>query len=401
MKYFLRIILLLIVTQAGAQSSALVLGDSLYAVGNYTKAIASYETIQDPSANVLLQIARAYKGKGTKTSALAFYKQSLDKNDNQPIAQTEYGRLLLTRSKFTMADTVFAALAERFPDNPEYFYQWGRALKGKGGKDTLKLGAAVVKEKINTPEKAFARAVQLDATHQKAIFELSKYYLSLRQYEDVEELTKKALESDPENIEIIGVLAQNYYYKGWWSEAIDWFNTLLDLGVNTLFVHEKLGRAYYEKRQFKKAITHYEEVLTYDDKDWGTYITLARLENFNREYDKAINYAIKALSNKNLPLDDIYYTMGRSYEFKKDYKKAMQQYRFATQEDPSNFDAVYSIAVAADNYYQNRSEVLKLYEEFVAHFENSEYPPYTARLAKERITALKREIFEAAEKKED
>lgn len=401
MKNCIPFILLLIVARAGAQSSALAIGDSLYAVGNYTKAIEGYKKIENPSASVLLKMARAYNGKGVKGTALTFYKASLLKDGAQPIAQTEYGRLLLTRSKFATADSIFSDLARRFPDNPEYFYQWGRALDNKAAMDTLRLGNKTTKETITFPEDAFARAVQLDSTHQKAIFELSKYYLRHKEYPLVEQLTKKALESDPENIEILGVIAQNYYYKGWYDEAIQYFNTLLDLGVSTLFIHDKLGRSYYQKREYKKAIEHYKEVLQYDDKDWGTLITLARLENFNKNYEQAITYGIKALDYKNLPLDDVYYTLGRSYELKRDFKKAMQNYQFAVKEDPNNFDAVYSIAVAADNYYKDKKEVLKLYEIFVAHFKDTKHPPYVARLANERITSLKREIFEAADQTED
>lgn len=401
MKHFVSVILLLIATKAGAQSSALVMGDSLYTVGNYSKAIEQYQRIKDPSAAVLLQIARAYKGKGVKGTALKFYKATLSKDSLQPIAQTEYGRLLLTRSKFNTADTVFGDLARRFPDNPEYFYQWGRALEGKKGMDTLRLRKKPAINTIRFPEDAYARAVQLDSTHQKALYELSKYHLRHKEYPLVEQLTKKALESDPENVEILGVIAQSYYYKGWYDEAIDYFNTLLDLGINTLFIHDKLGRSYYQKRDYTKAIEHYKEVLQYDDKDWGTLITLARLENFNREYKKAIAYGIKALDYKDLPLDDVYYTLGRSYELKRDFKKAMQNYQFAVKEDPSNFDAVYSIAVVADNYYEDKKEVLKLYEAFVAHFKDTKLPPYTVRLARERITLLKREIFETTDETED
>lgn len=400
MKQLLKVIIILLLIKAGAQAPALAVGDSLYAVGDYSKAIVQYESIDFPSARVLLQIARAYKGKGVTTSALEFYNKSLDVDATQPIAQTEYGRLLLTRSKFLTADSVFSDLANRYPTNPEYFYQWGRALKGKKGKDTLKLSSSVLKEKVSLPQDAFAKAVQLDSTHQKAMFELAKYYLTQKEYRSVEQITFKAFESDPENIEMIGVLAQNYYYKGWWTEAIEWFNKLLDMGVDTLFVREKLGRAYYEKRDYELAIENYEEVLGYDEEDWGTHITLARLQNFNRDYDKAITYGILALKFKNLPLDDIYYTIGRTYEFKKDFEKAMRFYKYATREDPYNFDAVYGIAVVADNYYEDKEEVLKLYESFIANFTETKNPPYTARIAKERIAILRQEIFEAAAAKD-
>ncbi|WP_035335456.1 tetratricopeptide repeat protein [Dokdonia sp. PRO95] len=391
------IILLSIIafSKAGAQAPALAIADSLYAVGDYTQAIAQYESIKNPSARTYLQIARAYNGKGVKTDALLYYKKSLELNDRQPIAQTEYGRLLLSKSKHHLADSIFSDLAKRFPTNPEYYYQWGRALKKTAVKDTLVLNRKVDNEKIDTSEKAFAKAVQLDSTHQNAMYELARHHLGLKEYDIVEKISEKALESYPENIKIINILAQNYYYRGWWVEAIDWFNKLLDLGLDTAFVRNKLGRAYYEKRMYPEAIEAYEAVLEYDDEDWGTLITLARLYNFNREYDKAVNYSIKALRYKDLPLDDVYFTLGRAYEFKKEFTKAMKHYQLAVKEDPYNLDAVYAIAVAADNYYEDKEEVVQLYEKFVAQSEKSKSKPYLIRIAKERIVILKREIFES------
>ena len=391
------IILLSIIafSKAGAQAPALAIADSLYAVGDYTQAIAQYESIKDPSARTYLQIARAYNGKGVKTDALLYYKKSLELNDRQPIAQTEYGRLLLSKSKHHLADSIFSDLAKRFPTNPEFYYQWGRALKKTAVKDTLVLNRKVDNEKIDTSEKAFAKAVQLDSTHQNAMYELALHHLSHKEYDVVEKISEKALESYPENIKITNILAQNYYIKGWWVEAIAWFNKLLDLGMDTAFVRNKLGRAYYEKRMYPEAIEAYEKVLAYDDEDWGTLITLARLYNFNREYDKAVDYSTKALRYKDLPLDDVYFTLGRAYEFKKEFTKAMKHYQLAVKEDPDNLDAVYAIAVAADNYYEDKEEVVQLYEKFVAQSEKSKSKPYLIRIAKERIVILKREIFEA------
>jgi len=395
MRKLIILLSIIAIAKAGAQAPALAIADSLYAVGDYTKAIAQYESIIDPSARTYLQIARAYNGKGVKNDALVYYKKSLDLNDKQPIAQTEYGRLLLSKSKHDLADSIFSDLAKRFPTNPEYYYQWGRALKKTAVKDTLVLNKKVDNQEINTSEQAFAKAVQLDSTHQKAMFELAKHHLGLKDFTIVEKIANKAFESDPENIEMMGVLAQNYYHKGWWTEAIDWLNKLLDMGVDTLFVREKLGRAYYEKRMYPESIKAYQEVLAYDNEDWGTHITLARLYSFNGEYEEALYHGKQALYFKDLPLDDVYFTLGRAYEFEKEFPKAMKHYQLAVKEDPDNLDALYAIAVAADNYYKDKEEVIQLYEKFVAQSEKSKSNPYIKRIAQERIEILKREIFEA------
>lgn len=398
MKYYFLLLIMGIQYIAGAQSPAIVLGDSLYAIGNYTKAIKEYERVEKPDAHILLQIARAYKGKGQKSAASIFYEKSLAIDSLKPIAQTEYGRLLLSRSKFSAANDVFTRLTESYPDNPEYFYQLGKALKYQKQKDTIFFDNSKEKYKVRLPEEAFVKAVLLDSTHQKAMYELSKTYLSAKDYSQVEKIARKALETEPENVEIISVLAQNYYYKGWWIEAIEFFNKLIDLGQSTRFIHNNLGRSYYKKRENEKAIEQYEIVLGYDDEDWGTHLILARLYNFGVDKKKALYHAERALYFKNLPLDDVYFTTGRIYEKTKEFEKAMKMMQLTLKENPDKTEAYYGIAIAADNYYKDKNKVLALYDKALEKYNITNQSIYLIRLIEERRDILKREIFMDKEK---
>ena len=401
MKYYILLLCICIQYIAGAQSPAITIGDSLYAMGNYAQAIQQYERIKNKDAKTLFKLARGYKGKGLKSKAITYYKKSLEKDKNQSIAQTEYGRLLLSSARFSVADTVFRDLIKKHPNNPEYYYLLGKTIKAIKAKDTFSFDIRIKvkgEERIETAEEAFAKAIQLDSTHQKAVFELSKIYLGKNEYPIVEKITKVALEAEPENVEILGVLAQNYFHRGWWEEAIDMFSKLVDLGKGNAFIHNRLGRSYYKKRIYDKAIEQYEILLNFDDEDWGTHLILAKLYNYGIDEEKALDHAKKALYFKDLPLDDVYFTTSRIYEAKKQFPESMKVLQKAIKENPENLEAHYAIAIAADNYYEDKEAVLKKYEIAAEKYRKGKKSPYLIKLIENRITDLKREIFMDVEK---
>ena len=68
-----------------------------------------------------------------------------------------------------------------------------------------------------------------------------------------------------------------------------------------------------------------------------------------------------------------------------------------------NKNAEYTKAIIADNYYEDRRAVLKLYEDFIKKYEKGEYAKYdpVLRLAQERRDKLNEEIFMAEGEEEE
>ncbi len=390
-RYLILLFFTSIISNAEAQSSALTIADSLYAVGSYTKAIEQYQLIPDQNAKTLLQIARSYRGLGNKKAAIEAYVASLTQNKEQPIAATEYGRLLISRGKHSTADTIFMELSQKYPDNPEYFYQRGRALKllEKKGDSLWKKTATTKSEEI------FSKAVQLDSTHQKALYQLGLHYLGKRDYPVVDKICYKALEIDPDNVEMVNILAQNYYLRGWHDESITWFEKLIALGQTSPFIHNNLGVSYRQTNRYQKAIEQYLILLGIDDEDYGVHHILAELYGKTRDIEKAEYHAKQALYFKDLPLDDIYYTLGNAYQINKKFEKAIVQYRKVVKINPSNIRAQYNIPVCADNYYENKKEVVKLYEQFLEKHKESKDRAATfyKTMTERRLTVLKEEVF--------
>ncbi|MFC4636640.1 tetratricopeptide repeat protein [Dokdonia ponticola] len=390
-KYLLLIFLNMIIFKAEAQSSALTVADSLYAVGSYTKAIKNYQKVSNPESPVTLQIARSYKGLGNSKAALENYKKFLLQHTNQPIAATEYGRLLINRGDYFTADSIFSGLATAYPDNPEYFYQRGRAIK-----QLEKKGDSIWKKKATLKsEDVFSKAVQLDSTHQKALYQLGLHYLGQRDYPIVDKICFKALDIDPENVEMVNILAQNYYLRGWFDESVIWFEKLIALGQSSPFIHNNLGVSYHKTNKYKKAIDQYLILVGIDEEDYGLHHKLAELYGLTRDIEKAEYHAKQALYFKDLPLDDIYMTLGRAYQINKKFENAIGQYQKALKIDPTLIRAEYDIVVCADNYYEDKKEVVKLYERFLEKHKDSKdrLSVFYATMTERRLSQLKQELF--------
>ncbi|HBT11452.1 MAG TPA: hypothetical protein DEB18_19310, partial [Leeuwenhoekiella sp.] len=148
MRSFYLFLFLVLASRAEAQEvSALAIGDSLYAVGNYSKAIAQYEQIANKNEQVYLKLARAHQAKGTLDDALTNYKLAATSTD-EVIAMNEYGKLLITKRQFKEADSVFSALISVYQTNPDFYYQRGRANENRPSTISIKEPDSILKQKI-------------------------------------------------------------------------------------------------------------------------------------------------------------------------------------------------------------------------------------------------------------
>ncbi|MEM9574188.1 MAG: tetratricopeptide repeat protein [Pseudomonadota bacterium] len=167
-----------------AQSSIKV-ADSLYTIGDYSKAIKTYTEITPKSDHILAQMARSHKAKGTYDDALAFYQQAIATNPRALIAQMEYGKLLMTTKSFQKANRIFEGLVAKYPENPGFQYQLGLT------KETLKDSSAIYH---------YRKAFDLDQTHQKSCYKVAKHFLVHREFDSVVKYAKTGLSYYKNNV---------------------------------------------------------------------------------------------------------------------------------------------------------------------------------------------------------
>ena len=110
-----------------AQSSVLAIADSLYATGNYSKAINFYAKVGSEKSS--LQVARAYNAMGNYEKAKLQYENLANKNPALQIARLELGKIYIKTHDLKRAILVFSQFIKDDDGNPEFYYYLGMAYQ--------------------------------------------------------------------------------------------------------------------------------------------------------------------------------------------------------------------------------------------------------------------------------
>ncbi|MDX1751572.1 MAG: tetratricopeptide repeat protein [Salinimicrobium sediminis] len=384
LKFFI-ILLLLSATKAEAQTSALAIADSLYAVGNYSEAVEELEKSGTRSEAVLLKLARAQKANGNTAAALDNYKTVLELNPERILTAVEYAKLLSSTGKLKEADSIFKQLVKQYPMNANFHYQLG-----------------LVKEKQNdsTAMNHYNITVLLQKNHQQALAKVAKRALVSGKLLEAERLSKQGLDTNPTNLTLLSILAQAYYFQKEYEMATEPFEKLVNLGEGSEFIHSRLGTAYYHLEQIEKAIDNFELALSFEDKNHATHYSLGKLYAMTGNYKKSEFHLLAAILLKDQILDEEFTSLGLTYKLKDEPKKALEYFNKALEENPDNERAMFERAIAGDSFYKDLETRLKLYEAYLENY-GTTGDSYLRKLARRRVKDLREEIHMAASAKED
>ena len=368
--------LILLVAFQYSQSQTIQQADSLYQIGDYTKAIEAYNHLRETTPKVFGQIARSYKGKGVYNQALTYYQKALTLDQKQTILKTEYASLLVATSKYKEADSTYQILIDEFPNNPEFYYRQGMVIS------KLQDSSAI---------SYFKKAFSLDSTHQKSCYEISKYHLKKADFDSVYQIANLGLKSYSDNAELISVIGQAHLFQESYTKALPYFEKLIELNQKNEFTHAKLGLCYLKTYSYKEAIEQLNLALEYDPNDASRQLLLAEAYQMIQEYDQAIKHIETAIELKNLALDNEYAALAINYNLKKNYKEAIDFIKKAINEKPESRRYKYMLATFADKYYDDPNLKLNYYTNLIDNKEGRESEFYRT-LAEKRIKQLQQEI---------
>jgi tetratricopeptide (TPR) repeat protein len=365
------VILSVFITSLADAQNASAIGDSLYAIGNYSQAIKSYEKTENSEE----KIARTYDALGNTTKALEYYEKALLKENESILTQYKYGKLLLNAGRYEQADSLFQLLTKASPKNPEFAYQLG-----------------LVKEKQNdsTAYPTFLYAHLMDKNHQNALYKLAKYAAEARDFKKAKKLIEDGLEADPNSTRFLQLKAVVAYVEKEYHSAADTYEKLLERNQGNVQLHENLAASYSQTYRFEAAIEQYTILINeYNDKIAGWHFNIAKCFESLRYLDKAQRHFEIAILLQDIPLDDYYVALAAVFKKQKDYKKQLEALQKAVQENPENGTALYYLATAADNYFEDEASAIPYYEAYLEKFSDS--VRYSA-LSRQRIKDIKTDI---------
>lgn len=360
--------------KTNAQLSESAVADSLYAIGKYTKAINYYAEMGGENSN--LQIARAYSAVGNFEKAIAQYESVVEKHPEWQIARFELGKLLLKANAYDEARKLFAQLTGSESDNPEYHYYLGQTFQ-----ELEQPASALI---------AYKKAVALDSTHLRSLFQLGKYFTIKLERDQALKYVDAGLRFFENDVSLINLKALIYYNDNQYQIAIPWFERLLELGENKPYVYEKLAYCYDKNWEFEKAKATYRTLIGIDDQNSDTYFGMATVLQRNKQLDSAEIYINKAMKVQRPILAEGYSRLAALARDRNNIKSALDYYKLAFEQTPSDEMLYFNICTTADQYYKDPSTKLGYYKNFIEKFGTNR--PYASEIAVRRVRELKEEI---------
>lgn len=114
----------------------------------------------------------------------------------------------------------------------------------------------------------YKKAIEFNPNFFEPNFELGKIYLSLKDYKNASIYFTNANNLQTDNVEILSLTSETYVKTGRVDEAILLLEKILELEPDSIFANTKIGEIYFQKLDYKRAITYFENVsqLTSDEK---------------------------------------------------------------------------------------------------------------------------------------
>ena len=373
MRNILIALLVLITFKTEAQTSVLTVSDSLMANGNFSKAIALLENSN--TENSVYRLARAYNAIGNYDKSILSFKKAIESTPENTLLQYEYAKLLSKVKKNNEAVTIFNNLKATDSTNPNYHYELG-----------------VVLERLKQTEEAqnsFNATYKLDKTHQKAIYKLAKYSLKSKAFERLDTLVAVGLNSYPKNAALTSLKAQSLYLLQDYTNAIVWFENLLELGERSQFIFEKLSFAYRKDLEYKKAIENLKQALLFQPKNAENLYKLGGLYQLVKDYKNAEKYIKQSLEIQDVPLNNEYRKLATVYNRLEKPQIAVKYFKKALKENPDDEFAKFYLVIAKSSYYKDMQSKIELFNVYIKNNPESMFVEYAKR---ERLK-LKQEAF--------
>ncbi|WP_340075991.1 tetratricopeptide repeat protein [Leptobacterium sp. I13] len=356
-----------------AQYDSNKIADSLYLLGNYSKAIAYYQK-GESTINNQISIAKAYNAIGNYDGAIQKYEQIIAKDSLQIIAQYELGKLYYKTSQTNKAKSIFKLLVKKDSLNPNYYYQ---------------IGMIKMQEKDSSFIVDLKKAVKIDSTHLKSIQEIAKHYLINFTKDSTLYYTDLGLRFYKNSPALTSLKGQYLYTVDKDSAAIVEFEKLLTLGQKTEFIYEKLANAYLSLNDYENALKYYEILLVIDDENPRTHYNMGIAYQQKQENEKAIYHIEESLRLKYVSKANEYLKLTELYKDINDLKNTIKYYKLLINEVPDYTMGYYQLALMSDVYYKDPN--VKLY-----HFQNfrdkASSENKMTEYADRRISELKAEI---------
>ncbi|MDT8066751.1 MAG: tetratricopeptide repeat protein [Terriglobia bacterium] len=238
--------------------------------------------------------------------------------------------------------------AKKTPDRAESYYHFTLAHMYEELAATY--GRA---EYASKAVEEYKKAIEADPTSEYLNASLAELYAKTGRIRDAVLEAQDIIKRDPKNVEARRLLGRIYLrslgdmQSGKQSQnilklAIEQYESIVQLQPDSVEDHLVLGRLYRLAEDRVNAEKQFRIATQLQPNSEEAVTTLAILYTDEGDYDRALK-VLEAIPDKERT-SKIYSALGFTYEQKKDYKKAIDAYSKAVQQDGDNLDALRGLA---------------------------------------------------------
>ena len=188
-------------------------------------------------------------------------------------------------------------------------------------------------------------AVREDDTFGKAHYNLAKVYQYMKKWDDAQRHLNRVIALEPQNATHHYELGKCYQHLNRLDMAKSAYEKALSVNPQLYVAHYRLGTVFAAMDQPKKADAAYRKALEINPRFTKGFVSLAMLY-LNYDYAEPAMQVLQTGVAINDSSPEAHNTLGVSYQFLKQYDKAVESFKKALELKPDLYVAVFNLGMA-------------------------------------------------------
>jgi superkiller protein 3 len=188
-------------------------------------------------------------------------------------------------------------------------------------------------------------AVREDDTFAKAHYNLAKVYQHMKKWDDAQRHLNRVITLEPKNPTFHYELGKCYQHLNRIDMAKSSYEKALSLNPRLYVVHFRLGTVFAALDQPKKADASFRRAIEINPRFTKAFVSLAMLY-LNYDYPEPAMQVLQTGVAINDNSAEAQNTLGVSYQFLKQYEKAIASFKKALELQPDYYVAIFNLGMA-------------------------------------------------------
>lgn len=280
------------------------------------------QTHYEQTPDFAILMGSLMEAKKNNNLALRWYERALRRNPLDDETMYKMSKILVRAKKFKETRSILSKAIMLDPKNSMYHALYAEILFEQDGEDTAIGYLRDILSEQNPDDPIL-------------ISQITKYYFKTGQLKEFERYYQRMKDMPKKSGLIYEVLINNAELEGRFDDYIKYLIEYLKLNPGDLQRRMSLAKAYYDKKEFNKAIVELSDVKDLLESYPEVNYELAKVYISIGDIDKATLAAKKELE-LNPELSSSHYIMGQIHYLKNEYRDAVLMFEKSISIDPRN-----------------------------------------------------------------